>query len=720
MKKIVHQGTIWAFLALCLSAVGQTPASIQSDTLGRTNEFSLPNVLVTATQQESDPFNVPYIAEVRGASELDRRMPRTLPEALREMPSVMIQKTSHGQGSPFIRGFTGFRTLFLIDGIRLNNSTFREGPNQYWNTVDPYSIQRLEVVKGPSSVLYGSDAIGGTVNALTFGREEFATGFDWDATALYRGSTAESSHSGRTEVSANVGEQFGLAAGGTWKDFGDLRGGSDVDRQPETGYLEQDWDAKLTYVLDSDSRIVFGHQGVNIEDGWRTHSTAQGLLWEGTARGSDLRRSLDQYRRLTYLQYHLQNRPGLIEEAHFSLSYHLQEEQEFRVRNNRRSQLQGVSVDTLGTFVHLHSPSPVGRWIYGVEYYRDWVESSSTRYSATGAVEGIDIQGPVAGDASYDLAGAFIQDIIPIGDRVEVTIGGRFNYAAADAKDVQDPATGNRIALSDDWNAAVGSGRVLVKLDQQDHWHAFVGASQGFRAPNLSDLTRLDIAQSGELEVASPGLDPENFISLEAGLKVQYDQIAFQGAYFYTDIDDLIIRTPTGRTVEVQGNSFNEVIKKNSGDGFIHGVELAGSYRFLPEWTLRSGFTWMEGEVEVFPATTSSSALVTEPVSRLMPTTVDLGLLWEHSSRKFWGEAFGTITARQDNLSSADRRDNQRIPPGGTPGYAICGIRAGWRPCENFNLTLAVENLTDEDYRIHGSGLNEPGRNFIASAEFRF
>ena len=92
---------------------------------------------------------------------------RTLPEAFRELPGVHVQKTSNGQGSPFIRGFTGFRTLALIDGVRFNNSTFREGPNQYWSNIDAMSLDHLELIPGQGSVLYGSDAIGGTMNVFT-------------------------------------------------------------------------------------------------------------------------------------------------------------------------------------------------------------------------------------------------------------------------------------------------------------------------------------------------------------------------------------------------------------------------------------------------------------------------------------------------------------------------------------------------------------------------
>src|SRR5688500_1690591 len=153
-----------ASLTLACSAVvasAQAPANpLQGSILEET--------IVTATRIERTVFDVPYTAHVIGREDfIERRNVRTFPDALREIPGVMVQRTAYGQASPFIRGFTGFRTLALIDGIRLNNATFREGPNQYWGSIDQYTIDRIDVVKGPSSVLYGSDAIGGTVNAIT-------------------------------------------------------------------------------------------------------------------------------------------------------------------------------------------------------------------------------------------------------------------------------------------------------------------------------------------------------------------------------------------------------------------------------------------------------------------------------------------------------------------------------------------------------------------------
>ena len=186
-----------------------------ADSAGDSQE--LEPITVTATRFNELVNDVPHDVHLIDELDILEDMPRSLPETFRSNPGVLVQKTANGKGSPFIRGFTGFRNLLLIDGIRLNNAAFREGPNQYWATVDPLSASRVELIKGQGSVLYGSDAIGGTVNVitknadpLTYRKDELFS----EGRILYRGSSAEQSHTGRAEGIVGIGQstdggQFG-------------------------------------------------------------------------------------------------------------------------------------------------------------------------------------------------------------------------------------------------------------------------------------------------------------------------------------------------------------------------------------------------------------------------------------------------------------------------------------------------------------------------------
>jgi len=669
-----------------------------------TQAKTLEEVVITATRRSERPFNLAFTTHTISSSDVREAVFRSTPEALRELPGVLVQKTSHGQGSPFIRGFTGFHNLFMIDGIRLNNSTFRPGPNQYWNTVDHLSLARLEVVKGPTSVLYGSDAIGGTVNAITESPTTYGEGVNMKRRLYYRYSTGERSHVARAELDVTFGEKLGLLIGGSFKDFGALHAGRGTGKQPNSGYEEWDADFKLEYFFNRDTRLVIAHQHVKQENVPRTHQTIYAKSFDGTTIGADRRRELDQERQLTYVQLHGENVGSFFETMHLSLSWQEQHETRDRIRGSGRRELQGFDVGTFGATAQFESPSAVGYLVYGIEYYHDHVNSFSTRNR---------IQGPVADNAGYDLLGVYLQDEIEAADRLDLTLGGRANFAHADANRVADPLTGRRTSAADEWCSIVGSARLVYHV-VPDHINLFGGVSQGFRAPNLSDLTRFDTARTNELETPALGLDPEYYLSFEAGLKTEYENWALQAAYFHTLIDESIIRVPTGRTID--GNF--EVSKLNGGDGYVQGVELAASYRFLPQFTAFGGFSWMEGEVDAFPS--SFPRRVREPISRLMPVTGQAGLRWDHPSGKVWVEGLATIADAQDKLSSSDQADTSRIPPGGTPSYTVFSLRGGWQIKDNVNLTVALENLSDEDYRIHGSGQNELGRslNIALSIEF--
>ncbi len=683
-------------LLLLLAPPAATQAVTADEMVGTT--------LVTALRAERDDFDTPHAAAVVGALDIERRSYRTTPQALRDLPGVMVQETAHGQGSPYLRGFTGFRTLFLVDGIRLNNSVFRDGPNQYTSTVDPLSLDRLEVVLGPGSVLWGSDAIGGTVNAVT--RLPYSYGRGVAGRAYYRVSSAESSHIGRLEVSGSIDDKVGVLFGASGKTLGDLHGGDDVGTQRNTGYDEWGADLKVEIFPDDDTRVVFAHQSVRQNDVPRTHRTVSAESFEGTTVGTDLRRDLDQRRRLTYVQIHAEDQPAFFDRASASVSWHHQEEERDRIRGSGARELQGFEVGAFGLSANLSSPTPIGRLTYGVEYYRDDVDSFLDRGAAQTPAD--DIQGPVGDDASYDLAGLFVQDEILATDRLDLILGARFDWARANADSVRDPVTSTRISVDDEWSSLVGSARFVYRMNETANLYG--GVSQGFRAPNLSDLTRFDTARTNEFEIPSPDLDPEHTTTLELGVKLEGGRTSGRAAVFWTDVRDMIVRFPTGNT-NAAGEF--EITKDNVGDGRVWGIELSAERELTERTSLFGHGTFLDGEVTTFP--TSAPVVATEPIDRQMPITLGLGLRFEDEPSGFWGEVAGVWADDADELSTRDIADTERIPPGGTPGYAVGHVRGGCRLSERVSIVAALENVFDEDYRVHGSGQNMAGRNVVVS-----
>jgi hemoglobin/transferrin/lactoferrin receptor protein len=661
----------------------------------------LPTRIVTASRQETVLFQTPWTASTFSEENLLQKHYRTLPQALREIPGVLVQETSMGQGSPYIRGFTGFRNLMLIDGIRLNNSVFRSGPNQYWNTVDPLGIGRMEIVKSTGSVPYGPDSIGGTVQVFTRN-----PGNAPEQRAYLRASSAHRSLLGRLETTQILSDRTSILLGGGGKTYGDLEGGRDLGRQTGTGYEEQNFDIKIRHQLSDNARLTLFHQHLRQNNVPRTHKTIHAKSFAGTSLGEELRRDLDQERNLTYLQYNRDLDGELADSLFFSFSWQEQNEVRDRVKASS-TELQGVDVGSLGIILQTNGESALGNWTTGFDYYGDNVDSFKTKNNIAA------IQGPVGDDASYDLLGAYANIESPLADRTTLTLGGRYTFAKAQAGRVEDPVAGNIISIADEWDAVVGSARLSREIVQGSVF-LFGGIAQGFRAPNISDLTRLDSARTNEIETPSPNLKPEHFLTQELGLRYRKDKFSFAVSLFHTDIKDMIVPTPTGNVIDGE----NEVTKVNAGDGFTEGIELAATYEPDDHWLIWANFSWLDGEVETYP--TSTATKVREPIDRLMPLTWQLGTRWTCEACHFHIE--GLIRAAQiaDQLSTRDHADTSRIPPGGTPGFSVFDLRAAWQMDASTEITLAIENLLDEDYRIHGSGTNMPGRNFIFAVNKTF
>lgn len=677
-------------------------------------------VVVTASGFRDSELRTPYTFQVLDQMDLLENGSRTLPEALRYTPGVMIQKTAHGHGSPFIRGFTGRRNLIMIDGIRLNNSTYRGGPIQYWNTIDSLSIDHLELIKSQGSVLYGSDAVGGTVNVLTkssrFRAQSDGRAF-YRGSALYRLESNSLSQTGRLDASVGEGGAFGIHVGATYRDFGDIRD-SELGTMPKTGYQEFDYDLRMDVAVSDTATLTIAHQSVKQDDIWRSHRTVYFQPWQGTSLGSpDLARIYDQERTLSYARLADEGRTGVVQSYSLTFSFQQADEDFNRTRlsgANTRTELDRTEVDTFGAALIMESQVGGGTLVYGVDYYQDGVDSSrrDIRTDPAGNVvsDTFAVQGPVGDDARYDLFGAYMQHRMPFGEDVEVTLGGRYTYAAADIG-VLDDGAGNPTSADRSWDNATFNLRATFQASDSVSFYG--GASQAFRAPNVDDLSSLKSSRTDEIASGSLDVDPENYLTYEIGSRFRDRELSLNAAVFYTDMSDAITRTPVGT---VPGTGEVITAPTNGADGFLWGGELEGAMRLSRAFTANGMLAYVDGEVDTFP--TGSLTSVREPVSRLMPLTGSVAIRWQEPKSDLWVGMRVTAVARGDRLSTRDRSDTSRIPPAGTPGYVAVMFNAGYQVSESFELFFTLDNATDIDYRVHGSGINEPGINAILSGRY--
>lgn len=672
-------------------------------------------LVVTATRTESPLAAAPFSGSYFSSEELRDNTVRTVPDALRYVPGVLVQKTTYGQGSPFIRGFTGRQNLFLIDGVRFNNSTFRGGPVQYWNTVDALSLDHFELIRSQGSVLYGSDAAGGTLNAFTksadYENEAEGLAFVHGSAYYEYRSSGQGSHIGRVEAQTGIGGKFGLHLGISVKDFGDIED-SAVGLMRGTGYPEQALDTRLDWSLTPQTKLTFAHQDLNQDNVSRWHSTLNNPGWvhgsHVAAPGTFIARDIDQERSLSYLRLTHENGSAgaAIRRVTATLSYQTSSETESQIRTLTDLRRQSYDVDTLGFDLEFESPLADGSLVYGFDYYRDSVDSTAARDKGPGFVFDPATR-PIGDDSSYDLFGAYTQYIRPIGEKFELTAGIRYTYARAEISKVYDPATKLDRSADSSWDDFSASIRGTYKIDDQRM--VFGGISQAFRAPNLNDLSGNVTSRSGVTATGSLNVEPEEFVTSELGYRQNGDDSGFSVAVFYTDISDIITGVPIapGSTTEVTANGR---------DGYVYGIEFQGYWNIDSQWTLSGFAAWQDGRTQT-PAFLGGPDR-DEYVSRLLPLSGSVALRWQHPSQPFWVEGRVFASAEANRLSNSDRADTQRIPTGGTPGYAIASIRAGYDPTERVQLTAAVENLLDDDYRSHGSGLNEPGINAILGVKY--
>lgn len=676
-------------------------------------------IIVTATRGKAKESETAYTSTYLDEDFLQQNFRRNIPDALNFTPGVLSQKTTYGHGSPFIRGQTGRGNLLMYDGVRLNNSTWRGGPVQYWNTIDSYAIDHMDLVKSQGSVPYGSDAIGGTLNAFgrTSGFREEAEGqfFSHGSTYYEYRSNGDDSHIGRVEGAIGQGGKWGLNAGITYKDFGDIHSAA-IGTMRNTGYEESAWDMRFEAALDPSTTLTAAWMNVQQNDIWRWHRTVFNPGWSkngsSSAPGSWLANVFDQDRSLGFIRVASEDpRQGaLISRWSATMSFQDTVDQEFQDRRNnpsqpidssRYQQWQRTDVQTYGIDLEFESPMGPGKWIYGIDYYQDEVDGTAQRDRGRGPAFLASAR-PVADDSRYSLFGAHAQYHWDVKEDLRIESGMRYTYAEANVGERWDANAARDISSDHNWDNTVFSVRAIHDLPKD--WAVYGGVSQAFRAPNLADLSGNRTSNSGVEAGGSIDLDPENYITYEIGVRKSSRSTSMQAAFFYTDIEDIITDVP------VSSGSTN-VIASNGRDGYIYGFELEGAWQISEQWLLSGFVAWQEGETTTLSFI--GGPIAEEPYSRALPLTASVALRWTHPSTKYWVEARVLAAEKADRLSSADKADVQRFPDEGTPSYVVPMVYSGWQATDNLLVTLGLENISNVDFRHHGSGNNEPGFNAV-------
>jgi outer membrane receptor protein involved in Fe transport len=663
-----------AVLLVCLFPliiVAQQTIIIPKDTSG----LSLNEVVLTAQRQPQKKILVPFSVNSLHQSEIDEYQFRSTPEAMMAMNGVFVQKTNHGGGSPFVRGLTGNQVLLLTDGIRLNNSLFRYGPNQYLNTIDVYTIQRIEVAKGTGSVQYGTDAIGAVINLITH-QPVFSTDKNLiSGRAIAKYMSGDMEKTGRAEASYS-GKKVAFLGGISKRNFGDIIGGDTTGKQSPSGYDEWAFDLKASFLLLKNVQLTMAHQFVQQKHVPVYHKVQ--------LENYSLNEMDPQQRLLSYARLNWKGKSALLKETEITFSFQQGIEGRNSLKNGstvlrkERDKINtaGFTTDFLSVFNKKWTANS------GIEIYTDHVGSMREDIDLSSNTK-LAKRGLYPNNSEYGNYSLYSLHHWQLGKWI-VDGGLRFNSFKISISD----STLGRINITP--SALVANAALLYKIAEKKS--VYISFSSGYRAPNIDDMGSLGIVDF-RYELPTYKLEPEKSQHTELGYKFQSRKISGTFSAYYMHLSNLITRVRLAGEII---NGYPVYQKENTEAAFIKGFEAENTFIIGKHIYLNSGISYTYGQ----------SLTRKEPLRRIPPFNGRFA--GTYRLQKWYVTSEWMFASKQTRLAQGDIEDN-RIGINGTAGWEVFNFYGGYQlPAVHFNMGL--QNLFNKDYRTHGSGINGVGR----------
>lgn len=665
-------------------------------------------------------------------------------DILQSTGSVFIQKSQGGGGSPVLRGFEANKILLVIDGVRMNNAIYRSGHLQNAITLDPAVMRRTEVIFGPGSVLYGSDAIGGVIHYRTkdpdLADENGKTKFT--GASFLRYGSANNEFSGHFNFSVGF-KKVGFFTSFSGAKYGDIRQGKN-----KFGNEDPAWGRRYEYVgkvNGLDSILQNKNPLIQVGTGYSQFDIMEKVLIQANdstrfivnfqySQSTDIPRydRLTEYRdgQLRFGDWHygpqkrifasfktkLLSKSKMFSTGNIIVSY--QNLEESRVTRSYQSSMETnriENVQVLGFNIDFGKKLDSARMIYyGIESYTNWVRSeayeqnlislerfpSQTRYPDGGSI--------------YANICAYVAYKHQWTNKLLLNFGARFSYNFANSKFLDT----NFIKLpftQINFNTASLSGNLGIMYRPNTTWQIDAQLSAGYRAPNVDDYGKV-FERGGEVVVPNDQLKPEYAFNAEFGVsKIFWTNKLKIGANFYfTYLLDAIVRQDyqlNGQdSMEYDGEMAKIQTNVNSDMAYVLGVNAYLEWRITKSFRFNGSYNYTLGR----------DISNNQPMSHIPPQfgRVGIGYYGKQIETEIYSY-FNTFKSIDDyGPGSTDKPESAQI--NGTPGWATLNLRFSYNFIKNFYIQLNLENLLDQHYRPFSSGVSAPGFNARITLRYGF
>jgi len=692
--------------------------------------------VISASKYRESSQMVPYKVDVLEEGQLSESTALTSADILEETGNIVVQKTQGGGGSPILRGFEANKILLVVDGVRLNNAIYRNGHLQNSITIDNSILERTEVIFGPTSIMYGSDALGGVIHYYTKDPRTST-----DSTARLEASAYlqyESAMNGKTgHFDFEIGSKhLASLTSITYKDLGNIRMGS--RRDPSLG----NWGEMMHYVVQvegTDSTVLNPNPLIQRNTGYSQLDIIQKVRYTpslyvdwilnmqySTSSNIDRLDQLNDYSgdNLKYAQYYYgpQNRllvslknvlkkdnPVFTNMTTIASFQRIDEDRysrKFRAIELLTQQedvmVFGLNLDMIKIWDASH------KLFYGAEITHNLVESEAWYENIrTGIRETAQTRYPEDGSQTWSMSAYSSYKWIP-DPKFVLNLGARFNRGTMHSAFDNPLLPYNQISMN--FHALTGS--VGLVYSPSDRWQLNTIISTGFRNPNVDDYGKVR-AKDDYVTVPNPELSPEYTYNAELRVtRFMKDYMKMELVGFYTFLDNAIVRTGFQLNGEdslyYDGDLYKITANYNAGEACIYGTSL-GLYL-----TVSDHFSFY-GTINYTKGLNLSDNV---PLGHIPPLFGRASLSYREN-RIFAETWLGYQGWKHIADFSPYGEDNEgEATADGFPSWWTANIKVGFSTFQKVDIMLAVENLFDRFYKPYAAGVSAPGINFVVAVRF--